>query len=45
MQDASGVREALSSTALDKGVLLQVRNAEGATDFVLVKAPTATAEK
>jgi serine protease Do len=45
VQDASSVREALSAAALDKGVLLQVRNPEGATDFVMVKVPTATAEK
>jgi serine protease Do len=45
VQDAAAVREELSSAALDKGVLLQVHNAEGAIDFVLVKVPTATAEK
>ena len=45
VKDASAVHEALSAAALDKGVLLQVRNAEGATDFVLVKVPAATAEK
>lgn len=45
VQDVSALREALTAATLDKGVLLQVRNAEGATDFVLLKAPTATAGK
>jgi serine protease Do len=45
VKDAAAVREAVAKAALDKGVLLQVRSPEGATDFVLVKVPTATAEK
>jgi serine protease Do len=45
IKDAASAREAVAKAALDKGVLLQVRNPEGATDFVLVKVPTATAEK
>jgi serine protease Do len=45
IKDAAAAREAVAKAKLDKGVLLQVRNSEGATDFVLVKVPTATAEK
>jgi serine protease Do len=45
VKDAAAAREAVAKAALDKGVLLQVRSPEGATDFVLVKVPTATAEK
>ncbi len=45
VKDAAAVREVVAKAALDKGVLLQVRTSEGATDFVLVKVPTATAEK
>jgi serine protease Do len=45
IKDAASAREAVAKAALDKGVLLQVRNSEGATDFALVKVPTATAEK
>jgi serine protease Do len=45
VKDSATLREALVKAPLDKGVLLQVRNTEGATDFVLVKTPTATAGK
>jgi serine protease Do len=45
VKDSAALRDALVKAPLDKGVLLQVRNAEGATDFVLVKVPTATAGK
>jgi serine protease Do len=37
VKDAAAVREAVAKATLAKGVLLQVRNAEGMTDFVLVK--------
>jgi serine protease Do len=45
VKDAAAVRERVAKAALDKGVLLQVRTAEGGTDYVLVKVPAATAEK
>jgi serine protease Do len=45
VKDAAALREAVGKAAPDKGVLLQVRTAEGATDFVLVKVPTTAAEK
>jgi serine protease Do len=45
VKDAAAAREAIATAALEKGVLLQVRSPEGATDFVVVKVPTATAEK
>ncbi|HWG46890.1 MAG TPA: Do family serine endopeptidase [Gemmataceae bacterium] len=44
VKDAAAVHEAVAKAALDKGVLLQVRTPAGSTDYVLVKAPTATAE-
>jgi serine protease Do len=44
VKDAAAVREAVSKATLNKGVLLQVRNAEGMTDFVLVK-PEAVSSK
>jgi serine protease Do len=37
-------RDAVAAANLDKGVLLQVRSAEGGTDFVLVKVPAAQAQ-
>jgi serine protease Do len=42
--DETMLREAVAKASLDKGVLLQVRSADGGTDFVLVKVPTATAK-
>jgi serine protease Do len=45
VKDAAAAREAVAKATLSKGVLLQVRIPEGATDFVLVKVPTAAAEK
>ncbi len=44
VKDAAAVREAVAKASFDKGVLLQVRSAEGGTDYVLVKVPTASAE-
>jgi serine protease Do len=45
VNDISGVRDAIAKANSDKGVLLQVRNAEGATDIVLVKVPAAAESK
>ncbi|HEY7152769.1 MAG TPA: Do family serine endopeptidase [Gemmataceae bacterium] len=45
VQDVNAVREAVAAAALDKGVLLQVRSAEGGTDYVLVKVPAAAEKK
>jgi serine protease Do len=45
VKDIAAVREALASATFSKGVLLQVRNPEGGTDFVVVKVPAAAAEK
>ncbi|HEY7329923.1 MAG TPA: Do family serine endopeptidase [Gemmataceae bacterium] len=45
VKDIAGVREAVAKASSDKGVLLQVRSPKGGTDYVVVKVPTATAEK
>jgi serine protease Do len=45
VKDIAAVREALAKASAEKGVLLQVRSPEGGTDIVLVKIPTAAAEK
>jgi serine protease Do len=45
VKDVTSVREALTKATSDKGVLLQVRSPQGGTDYVLVKVPTAAAEK
>jgi serine protease Do len=45
VKNAASVRETVAKAKFGKGVLLQVRTPEGGTDFVLVKVPTATAEK
>ncbi len=45
VKDIASVREALAKAPSEKGVLLQVRSPDGATDYVVVKIPAATAEK
>jgi serine protease Do len=45
VKDVAAVREALAKATSDKGVLLQVRNSDGSTDYVLIKIPAAAAEK
>src|SRR5262249_24609910 len=45
VKDVNAVHAAVSHAALDKGVLLQVQSPEVGMDYVLVKVPTATADK
>jgi serine protease Do len=44
VHDVAGVQEAFAKATSEKGVLLQVRSPEGATDFLMVKVPTAAAD-
>jgi serine protease Do len=45
VKDVKAVQEAIAAATLDKGVLLQVRGADGGTDYLLVKVPTVRAQK
>jgi serine protease Do len=45
VKDVSALREAFTAATSEKGVLLQVRNPEGDTDFVVVKVPAAAEAK
>jgi serine protease Do len=45
IKNIAAVRAALAKAAAEKGVLLQVRSPEGATDYVLVKIPAAASQK
>jgi serine protease Do len=45
VKDIAAVKEAIAKATSDNGVLFQVRSSEGGTEIVLVKIPTAAAQK
>jgi serine protease Do len=45
VKDVAAVREAVAKASSDKGVLLQVRSPEGATDYLVIKVPVAAGGK